>query len=144
MISSLPEHAASMLQSVLALNALTFVIFLTMYATRLPAMSRMKIAPQEAAHPRTALDRLPSAVRAVADNYNHLHEAPTVFYAAVFAIVLLGRADAVSARLSWGFVTLRLVHSAIQTTINKVTLRFAAFLLSWLCLGAMVLRALLA
>ena len=129
-----------MLLAVLALNCLSLVMCVAMYVTRLPAMARARIAPQEAAHPRTALDKLPSEVRRVADNYNHLLEAPTVFYAAVFAIVLLGEADATAARLAWAYVLLRAAHSAVQATANIVTVRFVLFALSWAALGLLILR----
>ena len=136
-----PER--SVLTSVLALNALSLVLCIAMYATRLPGMAAAKIRPQDAAHPHTALDKLPSSIRRVADNYNHLFEAPTVFYAAAFATVLLGRADATAASLAWAYVLLRVAHSAWQTTVNVVTVRFALFALSWVALGLLTVRGLL-
>ena len=137
----LSPDAASMLRAALALTLLALIMLLAMYATRLPAMAAAKIAPAAARHPRTALDKLPSAVRQVADNYNHLHEAPTTFYAAVFAIVLLGGADALHARCAWAYVALRAAHSAVQATVNHVPLRFALFAGSWAALGLMIGRA---
>ena len=139
---SLPPSAVSMLHAALSLTLLSCIMCAAMYATRLPAMTRAKIAPQDASHPRTALDRLPSSVRRVADNYNHLFEAPTAFYAAVFCIVLLGGADATAALLSWSYVVLRVLHSAVQSTCNIVELRFALFALSWCALGLLVAREL--
>ena len=130
-----------MLRAILAQCLLTLVVFVLMYATRLPAMSRLKIAPQDAAHVDALAARLPSDVRRISDNYNHLHEAPTIFFAAVLAIILLGVADATSARLAWAYVATRAAHSAVQCTVNIVTLRFAMFALSWLALGAMIVRA---
>jgi hypothetical protein len=141
-LAALAPAAVSMLRAALALCALSTVMLVALYVKRLPAMARAKISPQDAAHPRTALDRLPSDVRRVADNYNHLMEAPTVFYAAVFAIVLLGGADATAARLAWAYVALRAAHSAVQTTCNIVVARFTLFVLSWAALGAMIAREL--
>ncbi|MFN3592636.1 MAG: MAPEG family protein, partial [Thermaurantiacus sp.] len=66
--------ALGVLQAVVALGLLTFLMFLWMYATRLPAFTRAGIQPQDAMHPGTYADRLPSEVRRVADNYNHLFE----------------------------------------------------------------------
>lgn len=139
----LPPPAASILTSVLALNALSLVMCVGMYATRLPAMAAAKIKPQDAAHPRTALDKLPSSARRVADNYNHLLEAPTVFYAAAFAVVLLDKADATAANLAWIYVLLRGAHSAVQATVNIVTIRFVLFALSWAALGLLIVRGLM-
>ena len=79
---------------VLALVAWTLVLWFWMYATRIPAMKRAGIDPQEAAHPGTYAHRMPEHARSVADNYNHLHEQPTVFYALMVFIVLTGGATA--------------------------------------------------
>ena len=82
----------SLLTPMLALIAWSLVIWIWMYATRIPAMRAAKIAPQDAAHPG-ALDRLPSSARRVADNYNHLFEQPTIFYALVLYTVFKGHTD---------------------------------------------------
>ncbi|MEL7231327.1 MAG: MAPEG family protein, partial [Pseudomonadota bacterium] len=60
------------LTPVLVLILWTLIMWIWMYATRLPAFSAAKIDPNEARHPGTYADRIPSNVRAVADNYNHL------------------------------------------------------------------------
>ena len=137
-------YATSILRAVVALAGLTFIMFLWMYATRLPAFSRAGIKPQEAMHPGTYHDRIPSEVRRVADNYNHLFEAPTIFYAVTLAIVLLGLADPVHVICAWAFVALRVAHSIVQATVNKVVLRFSLFALSWVAMGVMIVRAALA
>jgi len=80
----------------------------------------------------------------VADNYNHLMEQPTIFYALAFYIVLAGHTDLLHIDLAWAYVGLRVVHSLIQTTINRVTLRFLVFALSTLVLMAMAVREVLA
>lgn len=131
---------ASCLRAALALCGLTLVMTVAMYATRLPAMARLRVRPQLAAHARALDSLLPSEVRRVSDNYNHLMEAPTVFYAAVLAVVLLGVADRTAARLAWMYVALRAVHSLVQSTCNVVELRFALFALSWVVLGAIIVR----
>jgi hypothetical protein len=81
---------AQFLLPVLALIAWTLVMWFWLYATRLPAMKRAGIDPQEAAHPGTYAQRMPEHARSVADNYNHLHEQPTIFYALMFFIALSG------------------------------------------------------
>ena len=140
----LTAAAQSMLQSILAMGLLTLVMFIWMYATRLPAFTKAKLDPQEAMHPGTYHDRIPSEVRRVADNYNHLFEAPTIFYAVTLAIVLLGLADPVHVICAWAFVALRVAHSIVQATVNKVVLRFTLFALSWVAMGVMIVRAALA
>ena len=81
------------LTPVLALVAWTFVMWIWMYATRIPAMKEAGIDPQDAAYPGTWAHRLRAGVRSVADNYNHLHEQPTVFYALMFFAALTGGGD---------------------------------------------------
>lgn len=137
----LSAASQSMLHAVLALGLLTLVMFLWMYATRLPAFSKAKLDPQEAMHPGTYHDRIPSEVRRVADNYNHLFEAPTLFYAVAITIVLLGLADGLHVICAWAYVGLRVLHSIVQATANKVVVRFSLFALSWIALATMLVRA---
>src|ERR1700742_1371114 len=113
----------SMLTPVLALIVWTLIVWIWMYATRIPAMQKARIDPQSARHPGS-LDSLPTGVRQVADNYNHLMEQPTIFYAMVFYIVLAGHSDAIHIYLAWAYVAVRVVHSLIQNTANVVPLRF--------------------
>lgn len=143
-MTELSAPAQSLLQSILAMGLLTLVMFIWMYATRLPAFSKAKIDPQDAMHPGTYSDKIPSEVRRVADNYNHLFEAPTIFYAVTLAIVLLGLADSVHVLCAWAFVVLRVLHSIVQATANKVLVRFSLFALSWVAMGIMIVRAALA
>ena len=133
----------SMLTPVLALIVWSLIVWVWMYATRIPAIQAAKIDTQRAQHPGS-LDGLPSSVRQVADNYNHLMEQPTIFYAMVFYIVLAGHSDAPHIYLAWAYVALRIVHSLIQNTINVVTLRFSVFALSTFVLMAMAAREVIA
>lgn len=133
----------SMLMPVLALIILSLLVWIWMYATRIPAMQAARIDPQSARHPGS-LDGLPSSARQVADNYNHLMEQPTIFYALVFVIVLAGLTDGLYVQLAWAYVVLRLVHTLIQCTVNIVNVRFAVFALSTIVLMAMAGRAALA
>ena len=128
---------------VLALITWTIVIWFWMYALRIPAMQKAEIDPQDAAHPGS-LNVLPSNVRRVADNYNHLHEQPTIFYALAFYTALAGTGDDLNVTLAWAYVGLRVVHSLIQCTINTVALRFSVFVLSSLVLVAITMRNLAA
>ena len=133
----------SMLTPVLVLVCLSLLIWIWMYATRIPAMRRAKLDPDAAMHPGD-LNVLPSEVRRVADNYNHLMEQPTIFYALVFYIYLAGLVDPFYVGLAWAYVGLRVIHSVVQCTVNRVPLRFLVFSLSTLVLMIMAIRALLA
>jgi len=132
-----------MLTPVLALVVWTLVVWVWMYATRLPAMQAAKIDPQSAEHPGS-LDVLPASVRRVADNYNHLHEGPTLFYALAVYSHLAGVADGLNVAFAWGYVALRVVHSLVQCTVNRVPVRFALFALSTILLMVIAGRNVLA
>ncbi|MBY0421519.1 MAG: MAPEG family protein, partial [Parvularculaceae bacterium] len=90
------------------------------------------------------LDVLPTSVQQIADNYNHLHEAPTIYYALALYTHLAGRDDALNVQLAWGYVALRVAHSFAQIVIRNVTLRFAVFALSTFALMAIAARNVLA
>jgi len=117
-----------------------------MYATRLPAMSARKLDPDSLARdPEARLDKLlPPQVQWKAHNYNHLHEAPTVFYAVAIVLAIVGQGDGPNALLGWLYVALRIVHSLVQATVNRVVVRFAIFVVSSLLLIALIVRAALA
>jgi hypothetical protein len=132
-----------MLEPVIALISWTLIVWIWMYALRIPAMNAAQIDPDDAKHPGS-LSVLPSNVRAVADNYNHLHEQPTIFYALAFYTQLAGTADVLNVQLAWAYVGLRVVHSLVQNTANKVMIRFTVFSLSSLVLIAMTIRNLIA
>jgi hypothetical protein len=85
---------------------------------------------------------MPARARSVADNYNHLHEQPTIFYALMFFIALTGGADAFALALGWAYVATRVVHSLVQATVNRVVWRFSVFAVGSLLLAALVLREL--
>ena len=141
------EHLAAMqafLLPVLALAAWTLVMWLWMYATRIPAMQKAKIDPDTARHPGGAYnDLIPSNVRAIADNYNHLHEQPTVFYAVMFFAAMTGGGDNLATMLAWAYVALRVVHSLVQSLSATVPLRFVVFSLSSIVLIVLVAKEVL-
>lgn len=133
---------SSMIAPVMALVAWSLVIWLWMYVQRIPAMQKAGIKPQDARFPGS-LDKLPDGARQAADNYNHLMEQPTIFYAAALAIQVAGHADGMAVHFAWVYVGLRVVHSLVQTTVNLVALRFLVFVLSTGVLAAMVIRELM-
>ncbi|WP_430461463.1 MAPEG family protein [Thalassolituus sp. LLYu03] len=122
--------AIQLLGPVLALILWTMVMWLWMYATRLPAIRAAGIKPDPNAPSGQQMSALPARVRWKADNYNHLLEQPTLFYALVVALVLLNVNSQAALFLAWGYVFLRVIHSLIQALINKIEFRFLVFVLS--------------
>lgn len=131
------EHG--MIAPVLALVAWTFVMWFWMYATRIPAMRKAKIDVGELSRTGAMLE-LPPEVARVADNYNHLHEQPTIFYALALAAQLGGANDAPNVGLAWIYVAARVAHSLVQATGNVIPIRFSVFALGSLVLLALLVR----
>jgi hypothetical protein len=123
------------------------IMWFWLYATRLPAMNRAKIDVKGmvGSTGRGLRDDLVAAgeVKAswVADNYNHLHEAPTVFYAVALVLAMIGQGDNLNATIGWVYVGLRIAHSLVQVFSNRVVVRFAIFALSSIALIMLVTHA---
>lgn len=128
------------LAPVIALVLWSFVMQAWMYATRIPAMKAARIKPDPRAG-KALLAKLPPEVQWKADNYNHLMEQPTLFYAVAITLAVLGAGGGVSAGLAWLYVALRVVHSLVQATSNVIMVRFSIFTLSSIVLLALAIRA---
>lgn len=131
----------TILQPVVALLVLNFIVFFWMYATRLPAIAKSGMAMDPTVPMADLMNQLPANVRWKADNYNHLLEQPTMFYAVTLTLAVLGAGIELNTTLAWAYVGLRLVHTLIQTLWNKIEVRFTVFFLSSLVLAILVFRA---
>eukprot|EP00271_Cylindrocystis_brebissonii_P000777 TRINITY_DN1098_c0_g1_i1.p2 TRINITY_DN1098_c0_g1~~TRINITY_DN1098_c0_g1_i1.p2 ORF type:complete len:154 (-),score=25.75 TRINITY_DN1098_c0_g1_i1:1471-1932(-) len=125
-----PLANSPFLGPIVSLASWTFVMQAWLYATRIPAMIKYKIKLDDEYTKEKMNAQLPGVVRWKADNYNHLHEQPTVFYAISLVLAMTGTLDPTSVRLAWAYVGLRVVHSLIQVTNNRIVLRFLAFICS--------------
>ena len=130
-----------MLAPVIALVMWTAVMWGWMYATRIPAILRMRMRLDGNLPRGEQMATLPPRVRWKADNYNHLFEQPVLFYAVGLSLALLGDASAASIALAWSYVALRIAHSLWQATVNVIPMRFVLFALSSLVLFALLARA---
>ncbi len=133
--------AREMLQPVIALVLWTFVMWAWLYATRIPAIRRHRVTLSPTQTKEEFNAQLPPAVRWKADNYNHLLEQPTLFYAVGLVLAVLGVQDAMSVGLAWTYVGLRVLHSLVQATNNIIVLRFAVFALGSLVLAVLAINA---
>ncbi len=138
---------SAILGPVVALAAWTMIMWIWMYATRLPAMSRAgidatKIVGSTGGGLRDVLiAKGEERASWVADNYNHLHEAPTVFYAICLVLAMVGQGDNLNATIAWAYVAFRVAHSLVQILSNRVVVRFGLFALSSLALIMLVVHA---
>lgn len=111
-----------------------------MAATRLPAMAKAKMDPQAGVRPVELANKLPDNVQWIADNYNHLMEQPTIFYATAISLAVLGAGDGLNLMLAWAYVGSRVVHSLVQATVNKVLIRFSLFVFGTLMIIGMAIN----
>ena len=116
----------------LAMVALTFVVWLRMFFMRVAQMKRDRIHPQAVATSAQAGVKLTDS--RAADNFRNLFELPVLFYLAIGICVQFAQVSSTTLALAWLFVVLRVVHSAIQCTYNKVMHRFYAYLLGGVAL----------
>ena len=118
---------SEILKPVIVLAAWSMIMWLWMYAMRLPAMKRagmldVAMIGSVGADIRAKLsgrDQWP------ADNYNHLMEQPTVFYAVALSLAFVGAGNTLNATLAWIYVAVRIIHSLVQISVNHVPTRFA-------------------
>ena len=138
-------HPSPLLWPLVALVAWTLLIMIWMLVARFAYFRRSGIN----------LGNIPDGSRGVnldgredaassqwkSHNYNHLMEQPTLFYAIVLALVVMGFDHPVNVWLAWGYVGFRVVHSLIQCTVNKVRYRLPVFTLATLCLVGLTFHA---
>lgn len=108
-----------------AMAALTFVVWLRMYLMRVGEMKRERIHPQAVALSAQMADRVKDT--RASDNFRNLFELPVLFYLALVVAVQTGQVTGITLTLAWLFVALRIAHSAIHCSYNKVMHRFYAY-----------------
>jgi hypothetical protein len=131
------------LQPVVALILWTMLMWLWMYVTRIPAMNMAKIdtANLKGGTGASLDELLPAEVQWKAHNYNHLLAEPTLFYAIALVLAMIGQGGGYNLIIAWIYVGLRVLHSLIQATVNRVMFRFLVFMLSSICIIILTIQA---
>jgi len=132
------EHA--ILAPMVGLICWTIIMWVWMYATRIPALGKANDVDTNSWVGGTGpdLDRiLPPKTQWIAHNYNHLHESPTIFYALCLALAILDAGNGTIVAIAWIYVGLRILHSLIQALWNRIIVRFAVYCMSSFALFAM-------
>lgn len=138
---------SAILGPVVALAGWTLVMWLWMYARRIPAMRKAKIDAMNMVGGSGAdlRAKLPPRDQWPADNYNHLLEQPTLFYAIALVLALTGTGDmAINLWLAWAYVVLRVAHSLVQVLVNRVVVRFGVFAIGTVVLIMLTVHAAMA
>mgnify|MGYP003320456350 FL=1 len=124
----------------IVLSGIILVIFAS---TRVPGIYKMWGKLQFAKYSADLHPKLPEKARYLTDNYNHIFEQPTLFYAITVYIFLIGNTDTANIFLAWFYVVTRIIHSAIQITVNNVSWRATIFGIGSLILVLMILKEIL-
>ena len=123
----------------------TLIMLVWMAGTRLPALKAAGIDMSKAVGGRGQdLETvLPANVNWKSHNYSHLVEQPTLFYAVVGILAILGQVSAVAVALAWTYVAIRIAHSLVQVTTNRIAIRFPLFLAATMALLGLAVMALI-
>jgi len=128
----------SILNPMLAMMAWSGLIVAILLMTRIPVVIKQWGNLQFAKHSDELRPKMSEKFRYITDNYNHIFEQPTLFYAVLIYIQLADTANQTNLSLAWAYVFLRVVHSSIQLTSNNVSWRAASFATSSLILMAII------
>lgn len=126
--------ADPILLPMLAMVALSLLVWLALFFERLTQMQSLRIHPQQVADSKSMNARIPRMQ--ASDNFRNLFELPVLFYALCLTHALLDSAGPLDLGLAWGFVVLRAIHSVIHLSYNRVMHRFSAYIASALLLWA--------
>ena len=127
----------------LGMIALSGLMVAVLLASRLPPIIKYWGKLQFAEHSEDLRPQLPRPLRLITENYNHIFEQPTLFFATCAYIYMAGQTDPLHVGLAWAYVGLRLLHTITQVTLNNVTLRVTCFATSSVCLVVMIFREVL-
>lgn len=125
----------SLILSCATLALLTFAVGAYMLVVRIQEMKKNKIHPQTISLSALRAEKLKDS--RISDNYNHLFELPVLFYALCTIAIASQQIPGWLPVTAWVFVALRVIHTIIQCTYNKVMHRFSVFLAGFFLLGAM-------
>jgi hypothetical protein len=123
----------------IAMLLLTLIVWIYMYARRIPFILRNKLAPHQLA-PLEFARLSPPQVANPSDNLKNLFELPTLFYAVLLYLYVTQQVDLTYVMAAWTFFGFRVLHTIVHCTFNLVPLRFWLYALSAVALWFMVLR----
>lgn len=122
----------------------TLIVLFMIPPTRFGAIAKLKEVPDNlkktGVRGADVEGVIPDKANWPAHNHTHLHEQPTLFYALVAIMAIMGPA-ALDVTLAWIYVGLRIIHSLWQIFVNKVNVRFMLFLASTIALLILGVRA---
>ncbi|MGV3627532.1 MAG: MAPEG family protein [Betaproteobacteria bacterium] len=124
-----------LLASCLAMVLLTFAVGARLLFVRTNEMREKRVHPQSASTSLQMASKLQNVQ--AADNFKNLFEVPVLFYALVAVALAASYTPGWLIAGAWLFVALRVAHSCIHCTYNKVMHRFPVFLLGFVVVVAL-------
>ena len=115
----------SILFPVVALATLTFAVLLLIPVRRFRAGAAGLVTFDDFRYGESA--RVPPEVVIPNRNMMNLLELPVLFYVACLTYYVTDRVSGAALALAWAYVALRVAHSAIHVTYNRVRDRLLAF-----------------
>jgi hypothetical protein len=134
-------HQTAIFAPFFATMFLTMVVWIYMYARRIPFILGSGVTPGELSVPGRLAQISPPAVSNPSDNLKNLFEIPVLFYALALYLFVTQQVDALYVGAAWVFVVFRVLHSAVHCTVNIVMVRFYLYLVSTLAVWFMLIRA---
>jgi len=134
---------SQILLPILVLVVWSLIMLMWMVTTRLPKLAKLGLGPESAQRTAELGEKLPKEVQWKADNYNHLMEQPTIFYATALALAVAGLGEGLNLYMAWLYVGSRIVHSLVHATVNNVGARFGIFLIGTIALLVMAVNGIL-
>ena len=122
-------NASHLIGALFALVLLTAVVGAYLLFTRVQEMRQKRIHPQAASTSVQMAARLENVQ--AADNFRNLFEVPVAFYALVAVALATHQTPGWLVLGAWVFVALRVLHSIIHCTYNRVMHRLSVFLASF-------------
>ena len=132
----MPANHIELVAACLAMVLLVAVVGAALFVTRVRELRRKRIHPQRAAANSLAMASHFEDVQ-VADNFRNLFEVPVLFYALAAIALGIGHVPEWLVVCAWIYVALRVLHSFVHCTYNKVYHRLAVFAASFVLLVGM-------
>ncbi|MDF1486569.1 MAPEG family protein [Ramlibacter sp. H39-3-26] len=128
-------HSSEILYPILALAAWTGLVLLLIPVARFRAGFRREVRADDFKFGESA--SVPPRVSLPNRNYMNLLEAPMLFYVVCVLLFVISGVTPTAVVLAWSYVALRIVHSLIHLTYNRVQHRLVAFAISNAVLAAL-------
>lgn len=134
-------HQSEIFVPFVGVMLLTLFVWLLMYVRRLGWIFRQKVDPRTIDTPEKLNQLAPIPAANAANNLKNLFELPVIFYGLCLYLFVTDQVDGFYLACAHAFFLLRVIHSGVHCTINRVQWRFVAYAASAIALWIMVVRA---